>query len=153
MADMNRATLFGRLGKDPEIRSMQTGDRVASFSLATGEKWKDRATGEARERTEWHNVVVFGPLVDTVERFLKKGRRVMVEGQIRTRKWQDQSGQDRWTTEIVLSGFTARLILIDFEDGGGAARGREDSYGDLPGANDGGSGDGAPVGLDDEIPF
>lgn len=150
MSDLNRASLFGRLGKDPEIRTMTNGDKVASFSLATGEQWKDRATGEKRERTEWHNVVVYGPLVQTVEKWLKKGRRVFVEGAIRTRKWQDQSGQDRWTTEIVLSGFTARMQLIDFESGGGAARGREDAYGDLPGP--GQSGRGAPD-LDDGIPF
>ena len=156
MADLNRASLMGRLGKDPEIRSMNSGDRVASFSVATGEKWKDKTTGEEKERTEWHNVVVFGPLVNVVEKWLKKGRRVHIEGTIRTRKWQDQSGNDRYTTEVVLNGFSARLDIIDFEDsnGGGAAKGREDAYGDLPGARGGGHDDAPPPReMDDEIPF
>lgn len=158
MADLNRAQLFGRLGADPEIRTTQNGEKVANFRIATGEKWKDRNTGEDRERTEWHSIVVWGKMADVVERFLRKGKRVMVEGNIRTRKWQDASGNDRYTTEIVLSGFDARLTLIDFDDSG-AARSREDSYGDLPG-NDGRSGYGggggsAPAGggFDDEIPF
>ena len=160
MADMNRASLFGRLGKDPEIRTMESGDKVASFSFATGEKWKDRNTGEDRERTEWHQIVVFGPLVNVVEKWLKKGRRAYIEGAIRTRKWQDKDGNDRWSTEIVLSGFGARLDLIDFEDSsGGAQKGREDSYGSLPGAQGGGYGAGQGYGgggrpdLDDEVPF
>jgi single-strand DNA-binding protein len=148
MADLNRASLMGRLGKDPEIRTMQSGDKVASFPLATGEKWKDKASGEDKERTEWHQVVVFGALAGTVEKWLKKGKRVHLEGAIRTRKWQDQSGSDRWSTEIVLSGFSARLDLIDFEDsGGGASKGRDEAYGS----------DSLPPGpshtMDDEIPF
>lgn len=149
MADLNRVSLLGRLGKDPEIRSTPSGEKVASFSIATGEQWKDKNTGEKKERTEWHSVVVWGALAVVAERFLAKGARVYVEGQQRTRKWQDQSGNDRWTTEVVLSGFSARLDVIDWPEGsgGGAARGQDDSY----------SGDQLPPGpdrdMDDEIPF
>jgi single-strand DNA-binding protein len=148
MADLNRATLLGRLGRDPEIRTMGNGDKVASFTLATGEKWKDKASGDDKERTEWHSVVVFGPIVRVVEKYLEKGKRIYIEGAIRTRKWQDQSGNDRWSTEVVLSGFDAKLIMIDSAGGGGggAAKGQEEAYGGLPNPaprND----------LDDEIPF
>jgi single-strand DNA-binding protein len=178
MADLNRASLMGRLGADPEIRSLTNGDKVASLRIATGERWKDKQSGEKKERTEWHSVVVFGPLVNTVERFLTKGGRVLVEGAIRTRKWQDQSGNDRYSTEIVVSGFSGRVDVIDWPEGsgGGAARGQEDAYGDLPGSRGGsgggtydqspdgyGSGGGGGAGggygsgkrsdIDDEIPF
>ncbi|CAB5220197.1 Ssb Single-stranded DNA-binding protein [uncultured Caudovirales phage] len=176
MADLNRASVMGRLGKDPEMRAMQNGDKVANFSIATSEKWKDKNTGEAKERTEWHNIVVWGPLAGVAEKYLAKGRRVYVEGAIRTRKWQDQSGADRYSTEIVLSGMNARLDIIDWPEGqgGGAARGQEDAYGSLPGARSGaggydqapdsynrdkdrgsasGGGYGGSAGLDDEIPF
>ncbi len=149
MADLNRASLMGRLGQDPEIRATQTGEKVANFSIATGEQWKDKTTGEKRERTEWHRVVIWGPLAGVAEQYLKKGARVMVEGNIRTRKWQDQSGQDRWSTEIVVSGFNARLDIIDWPEGsgGGAARGQDEAYGgdNLPPR---------PTGdFEDEIPF
>lgn len=148
MADLNRASLIGRLGKDPEIRSMQNGDKVASFPVATGEKWKDKNSGEEKERTEWHQVVVFGPLVRVIEQYLEKGKRVFIEGAIRTRKWQDKEGNDRWSTEIVLSGFDAKMIMLDGASGagGGAAKGQEDAYGDLP--NQGPRSD-----MGDEIPF
>lgn len=148
MADLNRVSLLGRLGKDPEIRSTQSGEKVASFSIATGEQWKDRNTGEKKERTEWHNIVVWGNLAGVAEKYLAKGNRVYVEGAQRTRKWQDQSGNDRWSTEVVLSGFNARLDIIDWPEGsGGASRGQDDSYGGdqlSPGYRDD---------LDDEIPF
>lgn len=149
MADLNRASLMGRLGQDPEIRTMQSGDKVANFSVATGEQWKDKTTGEKKERTEWHRVVVFGPLAKVAEQYLRKGARVLIEGNIRTRKWQDQSGSDRWSTEIVLSGFGANLAIIDWPEGsGGAARGQDESYGkdDMPPGPSGRD-------YDDEIPF
>lgn len=151
MTDLNRASLIGRLGADPEIRSTQSGEKVASFRIATGEKWKDKNTGEKKERTEWHSIVVWGPLVRVVEEYLTKGKRVMVEGAIRTRKWQDQSGNDRYSTEIVLSGFNANLIMLDGGQGGGVAtRAQEDEYGggSVPGAGYGGTSD-----MDSEIPF
>lgn len=169
MADLNRASLMGRLGKDPEIRTTQSGEKVANFSIATGEKWKDKNTGEEKERTEWHNVVVWGALAGVAEKYLAKGRRVLLEGNIRTRKWQDQNGADRWSTEIVLSGFGARLDIIDWPESGSAARGQEQGYGGgqlTPGPDDGsqggygGGGYGGEQGGsrrhgidDDEIPF
>lgn len=149
MADLNRVCLSGRLGKDPEIRNTQSGEMVASFSMATSEQWKDKATGEKKERTEWHSIVVWGPMAKIAEKYLGKGRRVYVEGQQRTRKWQDQNGNDRWSTEVVLSGFGSRLDVIDWPEGtgSGAARGQDDSYG----------GDNLPPSsrpdFDDDIPF
>ena len=149
MADLNRTTLMGRLGADPEIRSTQSGEKVATFRMATGEQWKDKQTGEKKERTEWHTVVVWGAMAGVVEKYLAKGRRVYVEGAQRTRKWQDQSGNDRWSTEVVLSGFGARLDVIDWPEGGGADKGRDDAYGDLPPGPAGNQ----RADFDDEIPF
>jgi len=150
MADLNRVTLLGRLGKDPEMGTTQSGEKVANFSIATGEQWKDKATGEKKERTEWHNVVVWGALAGVAERFLTKGSRVYIEGAQRTRKWQDQTGNDKWSTEVVLSGFSSRLDVIDWPEGsasGGAARGKDESYG---GYNMQPSRQGD---IDDDIPF
>lgn len=149
MTDINRATLLGRLGKDPEVRALQNGDKVASFSIATGEKWKDKQTGEQKEATEWHNVVAFGPVVKIIEQYMRKGSRVLVEGQIRTRKWQDKEGNDRWSTEIVLSGYEAKVILLDAPSGGGSkAEAQASAYGATAGAL------GSPSSkFDDEIPF
>lgn len=150
MADMNRASLSGRLGADVEIRNTQSGEKVASFRIATGESWKDKNTGERKERTEWHSVVAFGSLAAFAERFLAKGRRVFVEGPIRTRKWQDQQGNDRYSTEIVLSGFGCRIDPIDWpESSGGAAQGQADGYSrdEMP-PNSSSNAD-----FDDEIPF
>ncbi len=113
MSGLNKATLIGNLGKAPEVRTTASGQRVVTFSLATSETWKDRTTGEKKERTEWHNVVVFNDgLGKVAEQYLKKGSKAYVEGQIRTRKWQDQSGQDRWTTEIVLGAYQGEIILL-----------------------------------------
>lgn len=148
MADLNRVQLFGRLGTTPEIRQSKTGDKVATFRMATSDKWKDRASGEQKERTEWHTVVVWTPLADTVQRFLRKGRRVMVEGNLRTRKWQDQSGTDRYATEVVLSGHDARLTLIDFEDGPAGDRQVTNSTDDDPTTDMAHARD-----INDEVPF
>ncbi len=109
---VNKAIILGRLGKDPEIRTFQSGDKVANFSVATSEKWKDKGTGEQKEATEWHNVSVFGGLVQVVESYLFKGQEVYLEGQIKTRKWQDNNGNDRYTTEIVLRGPQAVLRMV-----------------------------------------
>jgi len=109
---VNKAIILGRLGKDPEIRSFQSGDKVANFSVATSESWKDKATGERKEATEWHNVSVFGGLVQVVEAYLTKGQEVYLEGQIKTRKWQDSNGNDRYTTEVVLRGPGAVLRMV-----------------------------------------
>jgi len=113
MSSINKTILLGRVGKDPEVRAMNSGDKVANFSIATSESWKDKATGEKKEKTEWHNIVVWGGLVSIVENYVKKGSRIYVEGKSCTRKWQDASGVDKYTTEVVLQGFGAQLVLLD----------------------------------------
>ncbi|MDR0678541.1 MAG: single-stranded DNA-binding protein [Holosporaceae bacterium] len=111
---INKVILVGNLGKDPEIRSTQDGFKVASFSVATSEYWKDKISGERKDKTEWHRVVVFNPnLADICEKYLHKGSKIYVEGQLQTRKWQDQSGNDRYSTEVVLSKFRGELTLLD----------------------------------------
>ncbi|MEM9716233.1 MAG: single-stranded DNA-binding protein [Pseudomonadota bacterium] len=155
---LNKVMLIGNLGRDPEVRTFQNGGKVVNFSIATSERWRDKASGEQRERTQWHNIAVFNePLGRIAEQYLKKGSKVFVEGQLETRKWQDQSGQDRYTTEVVLRPYTGNLTLLDGRGQGGgddygapSGGGMGDSYG-------GQSGGYAPAGgasdLDDEIPF
>ena len=124
---MNKVLLVGRLGREPEIRSMNSGERVANLSLATSESWKDNASGEKHERTEWHRVVMFGSgLVDVCERYLQKGSQILIEGRLQTRKWQDQSGQERYTTEIVVSGYSGRMVML------GGRGGSDRDYGEQP---------------------
>ena len=119
MASVNKVILVGNLGKDPEVRSMQSGDRVASFPIATSERWKDKATGERKEKTEWHKVTIFDErLVEITEKYLRKGSKVYLEGQLQTRKWTDQNGQERYTTEIVLQRFRGDLTLLDTKSDG-----------------------------------
>ena len=114
VGSVNKAILLGNLGKDPEIRSMQSGAKMASFSIATSKRWKDRNTQEQKEKTSWHNIVVFGDgLVDIVEKYVKKGSKIYIEGEIQTRKWQDKDGNDRYTTEVVLQGYNCNLTLLD----------------------------------------
>ncbi len=165
---VNKVILIGNLGQDPEIRSFQNGGKVANLRIATSEQWKDRNSGERRERTEWHRVAIMSEgLVNVVERYLKKGMKVYIEGQLETRKWQDQSGQDRYTTEIVLRGFNSTLQMLDGrgeggggQGGGGSSRGGYDGgYGDDYGAPSQGGGGSSQGGgssrsdFDDEIPF
>ncbi len=116
---VNKVILIGNLGKDPEIRQTQDGRRIANFNVATSESWKDKNTGERREKTEWHRVVLFEP-ISKVADYLKKGSKVYLEGSLQTRKWQDQSGQDKYTTEVVLQGFNAQLTMLDSRPNGGA---------------------------------
>lgn len=156
---VNKVILVGNLGRDPEIRSLNNGGRVANLSVATSDRWRDRQTGEQRERTEWHRVVIFDDkIVEVAEKFLRKGRKVYLEGEIQTRKWSDQSGQERYTTEVVLQRFRSQLTLLDSRDGGGGFAG-EAGAGDYDrGAPDGGGGDmgeasGPGADLDDDIPF
>ena len=156
---VNKVILVGNLGRDPEVRSMQNGGKVCNLSVATSERWKDRNSGEQQERTEWHRVVVFDDrLVDVCERFLSKGRKVYLEGELQTRKWTDQSGQDRYSTEVVLRRFRGQLVLLDSRsEGGGGGDDAPSDYG-IPDSSGGGMGGGAPMGpsgddLDDEIPF
>lgn len=114
MASVNKVILVGNLGADPEIRSFQNGGQVCNLRLATSESWKDKSSGEKKERTEWHSVAIFAEgLVSVAERFLKKGSKVYIEGKLQTRKWQDQAGNDRYTTEIVLQGYDAKLVMLD----------------------------------------
>jgi len=121
---LNKVMLIGNLGADPEIRSFQNGGKVANLRIATSETWKDRNTGERQERTEWHTVAIFSEgLVNVVERFLKKGSKVYIEGKLQTRKWQDQNGQDRYSTEVVLRGFDGTLTMLDGAQGGGGGGG------------------------------
>ncbi len=123
---LNRATIIGNLGNDPEIRNLPNGGKVANLSVATSESWKDKQTGEKKESTEWHRVSVFSEgLVRVVEQYLKKGMTVLIEGQIKTRKWKDQSGADKYSTEIVLQGFDAKLLMLGGKGGGGSSDSRE----------------------------
>ncbi len=117
---VNKVILVGNLGRDPEVRSTQDGAKVANLSLATSESWKDKNSGERRERTEWHRVAIFNErLVDVAEKYLKKGSKIYIEGQLQTRKWTDQSGAERYTTEIVLNRFRGELTMLDGRGGGG----------------------------------
>ncbi|NVP54490.1 single-stranded DNA-binding protein [Mycoplana rhizolycopersici] len=117
---LNRATLIGHLGADPEIRRTQDGRPIASMRLATSETWRDKNSGERREKTEWHSIVIFNEaLCKVAEQYLKKGAKVFIEGQLATRKWQDQQGQDRYSTEIVLQGFNGQLVMLDRANGSG----------------------------------
>ena len=155
---VNKVILIGNLGRDPEVRTFQNGGKVCNLRIATSENWKDRNTGERREKTEWHSVAIFSePLARVAEQYLKKGSKVYLEGQLETRKWQDQSGADRYSTEVVLRPYTSTLTMLDGRgdnQGGGGYDDRGDSYG---GASSGGGGGGQPApsnqDLDDEIPF
>ena len=123
MAGINKAILVGNVGKDPEIRSLNNGNQVASFSLATSETWRDKSSGERKEKTEWHRISVFQEgLVKVVNDYVRKGAKLYIEGKIETRKWTDNSGQERYTTEIVLSGFDGKLQMLDGRNDGGGNR-------------------------------
>ncbi len=175
---VNKVILVGNLGADPEVRSFQNGGKVCNLRIATSESWKDRNTGQKQERTEWHSVAIFSEgLAGVAERFLRKGSKVYIEGQLRTRKWQDQSGNDRYTTEVVLQGPGAVMTMLDGPQGGGSGGGAGAGGGQRSGGwNEGGAGGGAAAGgapasggwgggapagggssfgddLDDDIPF
>lgn len=161
---VNKVILIGNLGRDPEERSFQNGGKVVNLRIATSETWKDRNTGERRERTEWHSVAIFSePLGRVAMQYLRKGSKVYIEGQLETRKWQDQSGQDRYSTEVVLRPYRSELTMLDGrgEGGGGAAGGgymNDQSGGGYGGGSSGGYADqsggfASNNDLDDEIPF
>lgn len=169
---VNKVIIVGNLGADPEVKSFQNGGRICNLRIATSEDWKDRTTGEKKERTEWHSVVLQSDgLVGVAERFLKKGSKVYIEGQLRTRKWQDQSGNDRYTTEISVAGFDGKLVMLDGARGGSGGGGNDGWSG---GSSGGGQASGASGGqgggnwsggssgfgggdfdndLDDDVPF
>ena len=114
VGSVNKVILLGNLGRDPEIRSLQTGNKMATFSLATSKRWKDKSTQEQKDKTSWHNIVIFGEgVVNIVEKYVKKGSKVYLEGELNTRKWQDKNGDDKYTTEVVLQGFNCNLTLLD----------------------------------------
>ncbi|WP_432816913.1 single-stranded DNA-binding protein [Sulfitobacter sp. JB4-11] len=161
---VNKVILIGNLGRDPEVRSFQNGGKVCNLRIATSENWKDRNTGERREKTEWHSVAIFNEgLVRIAEQYLRKGSKVYIEGQLETRKWQDQSGQDRYSTEVVLRNYGGTLTMLDGRDGGGGSGGGggyggggQDQGYDSGGGYDSGPSQGGGGGsrdLDDEIPF
>jgi single-strand DNA-binding protein len=152
---VNKVILVGNLGKDPEIRTFPNGGRVANFSVATSESWKDKASGERKERTEWHRVSVLNEnLVGIVERFIKKGSKVYIEGQLETRKWTDKDGNEKYTTEVVLRPFRGEITMLDSK-GGGSSSDAANDYGSEPqAASSGGSFAASGKGdMDDEIPF
>ena len=163
---VNKVILVGNLGADPEVRHTQDGRPIVNLRVATSESWRDKASGERRERTEWHRVVIFNEnLAKIAEQYLKKGSKVYLEGQLQTRKWQDPSGQDRYSTEVVLQGFNSVLTMLDGRSGGGASVGMQED--DQVGYSGGGNGDAGKRGgtksgggkggfdkpMDDEIPF
>lgn len=173
---VNKVILVGNLGRDPEVRTFQNGGKVCNLRIATSETWKDRNTGERRERTEWHSVAIFSePLARTAEQYLRKGSKVYLEGQLETRKWQDQSGNDRYSTEVVLRPYTSTMVMLDGRSGGGdggygGGSGGYDDRGGYGGGQGGGYGGGGQQGggfgggqggssggpggdIDDEIPF
>ena len=160
---VNKVILVGNLGADPEIRRLNSGDPVVNMRIATSETWRDRQSGERRERTEWHNVVIFNDnLAKVAEQYLKKGAKVYIEGQLQTRKWTDQNGQERYTTEVVLQKFRGELQMLDTRGqggdnqvgySGGGSRGSDFGQSDPADSGGGGGGGGYSQNLDDEIPF
>ena len=161
---VNKVILIGNLGRDPEVRSTQDGMKIVQLSVATSESWKDKASGERKDKTEWHRVVIFNErLAEVAEKYLRKGSKVYVEGQLQTRKWTDKDGAEKYTTEVVLSRFRGELTMLDGRGEGGSGGGSGGGYGEESmGGGQGGMGGGggrarAPVGrgddLDDEIPF
>ncbi len=157
---VNKVILVGNLGRDPEVRFIQDGSKVANLSVATSETWRDKQTGERREKTEWHRVTIWNQnLAEVAEKYLRKGSKVYLEGQLQTRKWQDQSGQDRYSTEVVLSRFRGELTMLDGRPEGAPAAGGEDMGAPAapaaPATNASGAGPGGGHAgdLDDEIPF
>jgi len=163
---VNKVILVGNLGKDPESRSFANGGKVVSFSVATSENWKDKSSGDRKEKTEWHNVSIFSEgLARVAEQYLKKGSKVYLEGQLETRKWQDQSGADRYSTDVVLRQFNSSMVLLDGREGGGSrGGGGGGGYGDeFGGGGSFGGGASQPqsrpqpaafdTDLDDDVPF
>ena len=155
MAGVNKVILIGNLGADPEIRTLNSGDRVANLRLATSESWRDRTSGERKERTEWHRVVIFNDnLVKVAENYLKKGSKVYIEGSIQTRKWTDQSGAEKYSTEVVLQKFRGELTMLDGRgEGGGAGEDFSGGGGGFQRAQPSGPRESFSADLDDEIPF
>ena len=160
MSSVNKVILLGNLGRDPEIRSMQSGKKMASFSIATSKRWKDRNTQEQKENTSWHNIVVFNEgLVDVIEKYVKKGSKIYVEGELSTRKYQDKDGNDRYTTEVVLQGYNSTLTMLGSGSGNSISTNNNDDSSIESSKNDSiadqsyGSDAADSSGSDDDIPF
>ena len=151
---VNKVILVGNLGQDPDIRSMQDGRKIANLSIATSESWRDKNSGERKERTEWHRVVIFNENLSKIaEQYLKKGAKVYVEGQMQTRKWTDQAGLERYSTEVVLSGFNGTLTMLGKRDGGPPPADSESEYGSTKTSGEGPGGGSDNFDEDSEIPF
>jgi len=149
MAGINKVTIVGNLGKDPEVRTFANGGKVCNFSVATSESWKDKQTGERKEKTEWHNISIYNEgLAGVAEKYLRKGSKVYLEGKLRTRKWQDQSGNDRYSTDVVLQGFDAKMEMLDGKQDSGQSTGHPNQ--DFAG---GGGNPAFESELDDDVPF
>ena len=161
---LNKVILVGNLGNDPDVRVMQSGEKVANISVATSERWRNK-DGENQERTEWHRVVIFGKVAEIAEKYLRKGAKVLIEGQLRTRKWQDNNGVDKYSTEIIVSGFGGNMTMLDNRNSGGGGGGGYDSGGGGGGSYDSGGGGGGSSnsglgaggghddGFEDDVPF
>jgi single-strand DNA-binding protein len=160
---VNKVILVGNLGRDPEVRSFPNGGKVCNLRIATSETWRDKQSGERREKTEWHSVAIFSePLIRVAEQYLRKGSKIYVEGQLETRKWQDQNGNDRYSTEVALRPYRSELTMLDGRnsEGGGGSMGGGGGYSDpyqgggsSGGGSSSGGGYGGAAGLDDDIPF
>lgn len=150
---INKVILVGNLGADPTVSNTQSGAKIVNLRVATSDSWKDKATGERKDRTEWHRVVIFNPsLADTAERYLRKGSKVYIEGQLQTRSWKDTNGNDRYTTEVVLQSFNSVLVMLDSRNGGDAAAAGSDVFATSSSGWDNSSAT-TPSDLDDDIPF
>ena len=166
---INKVIIVGNLGKDPEVRTFANGGKVCNFSVATSESWKDKQTGERKEKTEWHNISIYNEgLAGVAEKYLRKGSKVYLEGKLETRKWQDQSGNDRYSTDVVLKGFDSKMEMLDKPGGGqgggsndgwgggqssGSSGGSNDSWGQTGGGSGGQGGGAFDSDLDDDVPF
>ena len=152
---INKVILVGNLGADPRVTNTQSGTKIVNFNLATSDRWRDKASGELKERTEWHRVVIFNPqLADTAERYLRKGSKVYIEGQLQTRRWEDNSGQEKFTTEVVLQNYNGTLVLLDAKADGMGAGPSEDPFTSSASGWDAAPAAAAPAAdMDDDIPF
>lgn len=151
---INKVILVGNLGADPRVSNTQSGTKIVNLSIATSDRWKDKLSGDWKERTEWHRVVIFNAqLAETAERYLRKGSKVYIEGQLQTRKWEDANGQEKYTTEVVLQNFNGVLVMLDGRSGEGAPAGGDDVFGGSSSGWDNSSTPAASSDLDDDIPF
>jgi single-strand DNA-binding protein len=154
VGSINKVILLGNLGADPKVSNTASGTKIVNLNIATSDSWKDRASGERKERTEWHRVVIFNPnLADVAEKYLRKGSKVYLEGQLQTRRWEDNNGQERYTTEIVLQNFSSNMVLLDGRGDGVPAGGNDVFASSDSGWDSTPAASTAPSGLDDDIPF